>query len=434
MGTRYITKKLACILIAALMLFSAACGSNGSSSGKEETPPAEEQTEETVAEEKPVYDNSEVFGPAVLSDGESITGGTYVSEGDNVSAVEASGSVKAEMTGSVISKSAGKASSADDASFRGLNAGVRAYGDSVITLRDCIVNADAENATGVFAYENAVIYLYDCEVHVTGGGAGGIQVAGGGTLIGENLTVTSESKAAIRSDRGGGVMIINGGSYTARGFNGCPAIYSTADITVSDAVCVSENSKAVIIEGKNSVTVENCVLTGNDQSTKEDSIRAAVMLYQSMSGDAREGVSIFTMNGGSLTSYSGALFYCTNTSSVINLSGAELVLSDTGMFLIVSEGRWGKDGRNGGKCTVNVSDQILAGDIYVDDISELYLNLTNVSYEGAITGEGHTELSLGEGSSWVLTADSYLDSLTGDTSGIDLNGFSLYVDGEEFTM
>ena len=169
----------------------------------------------------------------------------------------------------------------------------------------------------------------------------------------------------------------------------------------------------------------------------DDKASSAILLTlarEIAEGLAREGVSIFTMNGGSLTSYSGALFYCTNTSSVINLSGAELVLSDTGMLLIVSEGRWGKDGRNGGKCTVNVSDQILAGDIYVDDISELYLNLTNVSYEGAITGEGHTELSLGEGSSWVLTADSYLDSLTGDTSGIDLNGFSLYVDGEEFTM
>ncbi|MBR2780377.1 MAG: hypothetical protein IKD81_03065 [Eubacteriaceae bacterium] len=241
------------------------------------------------------------------------------------------------------------------------------------------------------------------------------------------------SKAAIRSDRGGGVMVLRGGSYTSRGFNGCPAIYSTADITVTDALCVSENSRAVIIEGKNSVSLENCVLTGNDQSSKEGSVRAAVLLYQSASGDAKEGVSVFTMSGGSLTSFSGALFYVTNTSSVINLRDTQLIPSDTGMLLIVSEGRWGKDGRNGGKCEMNVSDQTLSGDIFVDGISSLSLRLENVSYTGAITGDGDISLDMGSGSSWVLTGDSRVDSLTGDTSGIDLNGFSLYVGGEEFT-
>ena len=45
--------------------------------------------------------------------------------------------------------------------------------------------------------------IADCTVNVTGGGAGGVQVAGGGTLYGSNLTVTTASKAAIRSDRGG---------------------------------------------------------------------------------------------------------------------------------------------------------------------------------------------------------------------------------------
>ena len=427
-----IIRRILCFLLAASMLFAASC-SKAPSSDKEENAPTDEQTETGTVEEKPVYDNSPLFGPLVLSDSDSFTGGTYVSEEPDVSAVEASGTVNAEMTGSVISKNSGGATSADDSSFRGVNAAVRAYGDSVVTLRDCTVSADAENATGVFAYQNAVIYIYDSTVTVTGGGSGGVQVAGGGTLYGENLTVETESKAAIRSDRGGGVMVLRGGSYTSRGFNGCPAIYSTADITVTDALCVSENSRAVIIEGKNSVSLENCVLTGNDQSSKEGSVRAAVLLYQSASGDAKEGVSVFTMSGGSLTSFSGALFYVTNTSSVINLRGTQLIPSDTGMLLIVSEGRWGKDGRNGGKCEMNVSDQTLSGDIFVDGISSLSLRLENVSYTGAITGDGGISLDMGSGSSWVLTGDSRVDSLTGDTSGIELNGFSLYVGGEEFT-
>ena len=48
------------------------------------------------------------------------------------------------------------------------------------------------------------------------------------------------------------------------------------------------------------------------------------------------------MNGGNTTSNSGAIFYCTNTASTINLNNVDLTLSDEGSLLIVSAGRWGK--------------------------------------------------------------------------------------------
>lgn len=368
-----------------------------------------------------------------LTDGEALTGGTYAAMGDDESALSAYGTVKASVTGASIVKSAGSASSADAASFTGVNAAIRVYDSAELTLTDCTIEASAANATGVFAYDKGVIYLDNCTVTVTGGGAGGVQVAGGGTLYGTNLTVTSASKAAIRSDRGGGVLILDGGTYTSTGSNGCPAIYSTADITVKNAECVSTNSRAVIIEGKNSVTLENCTLTGNDQSTKEGSVKANVLLYQSASGDASVGTSMFTMTGGSMKANSGAMFYCTNTASVINLENAELLLSDDGTLLIVSAGRWGKDGKNGGDCTLNASNQTLTGDIQVDAISTLSLNLTEGSFlTGAITGEGQIAISLDASSAWTLTGDSYITSLSGDLSGLDLNGFTLYVDGAAY--
>lgn len=286
----------------------------------------------------------------------------------------------------------------------------------------------------MFAYDGGTINISDSTVNVTGGGAGGIQVAGGGTLYADNLTVTSASKAAIRSDRGGGTMAVNGGTYTSTGTGGCPAIYSTADIQVSDATCISENSRAVIIEGKNSVTLENCTLSGNDQSTKEGSIKANVLLYQSASGDAEDGTGVFTMNGGSMKSSSGAMFYCTNTSSVISLSNAELELSDTGEFMIVSAGRWGNDGSNGGNCTLNATDQKIEGTITVDDISSLELNLEKSEYTGAINSSGqagNVSVTLADDSTWELTGDSYISEFNGDTENIVTNGFHVYVDGKE---
>ena len=387
-----------------------------------DTDPEEQQPSE--------YDHSIQNNAKALADGETLVGGTYTATGDDESALEASGTVTATVTGALIQKLSGKASSADGSSFYGLNSGVRVYDDATLTLRDCEILSEADNATGVFAYDGGTVYISDSTVTVNGGGAGGIQVAGGGTLYGTNLTVTSASKAAIRSDRGGGLMVIDGGSYTSTGSNGCPAIYSTADITVSNAECVSTNSRAVIIEGKNSVALSNCTLTGNDQSSKEGSVRANVLLYQSASGDAKEGTSVFTMTGGSMTCLSGAMFYCTNTSSKICLTDAELTLSDDGTLLIVSSGRWGKDGKNGGNCALFAKQQSLNGDIIVDEISSLEIQLTESSYTGKIRNDGTVSVTLDSSSTWTLTGDSYVSEFNGDAANVISNGYMLYVNGE----
>lgn len=449
-------RNAAALLLAGAMLISLfACGSregdsDASTGGQTTGAPPEssgatsaEASQEAASTEEAVpvppdtgsvtYDTSEGHPAAVLKDGDALVGGTYTATGKDESVLEASGNTKASVTGSKLVKASGDASSADDSSFMGVNAGVRVYGNAEVTMKDCTVLADAKNATGVFAYENGVIYISDSTVRVTGGGAGGVQVAGGGTLYGNNLTVTTESKAPIRSDRGGGTMVIDGGSYVTNGKDGCPVIYSTADITVRNAEGRSNNSRAVIIEGKNSVTLENSTLTGNDQSSKAGSVRANVMIYQSASGDAKEGTGSFTMTGGKLVSESGAMFYCTNTTGVIDLKNAELVLSGTGELLIVSTGRWGKEGKNGGRCTLNAEDQTLSGTVTVDALSTLDLNLKGSRFTGSISGEGSISLIVDPASTWTLTGDSYITSFSGDASNIIAGGYTLYVGGSALT-
>ncbi len=361
-------------------------------------------------------------------------GTVYTADQDDQSAVDVSGTNSIVITDATILKMGGSASSADASSFRGVNSAVRVYDQATLTINNSTIEAAAPNATGVFAYDGGTINISDCTVNVTGGGAGGVQVAGGGTLYGQNLTVTSASKAAIRSDRGGGIMELDGGTYTSTGTNGCPAIYSTAEITVRNAECVSEQSRAVIIEGMNSVTLENVTIEGNDQSTKSGSIHANVLLYQSASGDAKEGTSVFSMTGGTITSHSGAMFYCTNTASVINLKDAALNLSEDGSLLIVSAGRWGKDGRNGGRCTLNAEDQTLTGSITVDSISTLSIDMTGSDFTGSINAEqedGTVHVTMDEGSSWTLTGDSYITSFSGDLQNIHANGDHLLADGTQ---
>ena len=57
-------------------------------------------------------------------------------------------------------------------------------------------------------------------------------------------------------------MVVDGGTYTSNGV-GSPAIYSTADIAVNNAVLTANGSEAICIEGLNSIHLFDSDLTGN---------------------------------------------------------------------------------------------------------------------------------------------------------------------------
>ena len=69
------------------------------------------------------------------------------------------------------------------------------------------------------------------------------------------------------------------------------------------------------------------------------------------------------------------------------------------------------------------------GDILVDDISSLEVQLTESTYEGAIQSEGKVSVTLDENSFWTLTGDSFITEFHGDTANVNTNGYTLYVNG-----
>jgi hypothetical protein len=383
-------------------------------------------------------------GAYVLADGEELTGGTCTSSNNDENAIREEGETTATLNDVTVEKTDGSASSNDASSFYGLNAAILALDNAVLNINGGSVTATTEGSNGVFAYDGATIYIEDTDVTVTGGNAGGIEVAGGGTMYATNLNVQSTVKASIRSDRGGGTMIVEGGTYTTSGSSGAPAIYSTADITVSNATLTAETSEAVVVEGLNSVTINNCDVTGDMEGVYGDESSENihnVMLYQSMSGDAEVGTSSFTMTGGSLVSNNGDMFYVTNTHSIITLNNVDLTLAD-GTNLIVIAGNdgsrgWGTEGSNGGTCEVDFNKQTATGDVTVDSISEITLSISDgSSYTGAMNPDGTAasvlSVNIDDTSTWTLTGDSYVTELSGTTDNIDLNGYTLYVNGVAF--
>ncbi|MBO4358223.1 MAG: hypothetical protein J5796_00290 [Erysipelotrichaceae bacterium] len=363
---------------------------------------------------------------------------TYVSSEDGEHAIEVSGetasysNIKVEKTGE---------SSGDEADFYGENAAVFATDGAALTLSNIVVETDGTHANGVFSYgSGTTVNISDSVIETTGNCSGGLMTTGGGTMNAANLNIhtTGNSSAAIRSDRGGGTVNVTEGSYVTDG-KGSPAIYSTANITVSDAYLEATSSQGVVVEGKNSVTLNDVELVANNISKNSDKSDwyQAVMIYQSMSGDADEGLASFTMKDGSLLNKNGDVFFVNNTMATISLENVSIVNEDTeGYFLRAAAAGWGNEGSNGGHVTMDLNNQTVEGDIIVDEVSTLNMYLKDgSSYAGVINQDGEAGevyVEIEEGSKWTLTADSYVTSLTCAADCIDLNGHKLYVNGEEY--
>ena len=379
-----------------------------------------------------------------LSEDGTYSDETYTSTGDDENALRIDNAT-VTLDGITIDKSAGATSSTENGDFYGVNAALLATNGATVTIKNATVTSSAQNGNGVFSYgSGTTVNISDSTITTTADNSGGIQTTGGGTTNASNLTVdtSGNSSAAIRSDRGGGTVNVDNGSYTSNGYNS-PAIYSTATITIKDAALTANNSEALVIEGQNSIDLEDCTVSGNMSDTKgtsSDENIHNVMIYQSMSGDADVGTSSFSMTGGNLTSNNGDMFYITNTDCTLSLSGVDIVNKDSDAYLMNITGNsashgWGTAGANGAQVTFTADDQILEGDIKVDSISTLNMTLSgNSTFTGTINIDENEEggeavsdnavVTIEEGSTWTLTGDCTITSLTNNGT-INFNGYTI---------
>ena len=383
-------------------------------------------------------------------------GTSYASETADESALIVNTSEAVSLSDITVTKT-GDSDGGDSCNFYGLNAALLVMGGSETAITGATIESSASGANGVFCYggnggsngasgDGTTVTISDSTITTTGDGSGGIMTTGGGVMIASNLTVetSGRSSAAIRTDRGGGTVTVDGGTYTSNGL-GSPAIYSTADITVKNASLVSTLSEGVCIEGKNSITLENCDLTANNTRCNGNAtFLDTIMIYQSMSGDADSGTSAFTMTGGSLTSLSGHMFHVTNTHAVITLSGVSLVNEGSDILLSVCDDGWSGASNI---AELNASGQVLEGTLLVGDNSELVLSLSDgSSFTGSISGvienasgvqvsaeTGAVSVTLDDTSTWTLTADTAISSFTGDPANVITNGYTLTVNGTPLT-
>lgn len=349
-----------------------------------------------------------------------------------------------------IMKEEGTSSSTESGDFYGMNAALLATGSARVTIEDSSVHSAAPNGNGLFSYgKGTMISAKNVTITTEGSHSGGLQTTGGALTEAENVNVSTagNSSAAIRSDRGGGTVLVKGGTFRTEGY-GSPAVYSTARISIEGADLSASRSEGAVIEGKNSIALKNCRMEGNMAETrlmggetiKEENVHT-VMIYQSMSGDAEEGTSAFSMEGGSLLSHKGDVFYVTNTDCTIHLDNVKIQNEDPAGALLRISGNsgsrgWGKAGANGGRARFTVQNQQMEGNILVDSISRLSMTLgKNSRWDGALLQEtndqGHdkdagADLTIEKGATWNMTADSTVYTLHNEGK-IVTNGHTLTV-------
>ena len=377
-----------------------------------------------------------------------ISGETITSTGSDENAVLVNGGAEVTVSGSTIDRTSSDSTGGDSSSFYGVGAAVLVT-DGTVTVKDSSITTDSAGGAGVFAYGDGVAYVSDTKITTEKGTSGGIHVAGGGTLYANDLTVetSGESSAAIRSDRGGGIMVVDGGTYTSNG-TGSPAVYCTADITISNATLTATNSEAVCIEGLNSLTLENVDLTGNMPENEQNDCDWNIILYQSMSGDSEIGNSTFSMKGGSITAKNGGMFYTTNTESTFILEDVDITYAKDNDFFLKVTGNsnqrgWGSTGSNGADCTFTAVNQEMEGDVIWDSISNLDFSMTQGSVlTGAILddesnagngGDGTCNVTIDSTSKWIVTGNSTLTSLTNKGTIVDASGKTVSIVGTDGT-
>lgn len=434
------TSKILALLIALCMMLSLSAFASGEASGGMMMPGGNNSKPDS-------YD-------AVLE----ITGDETL-DGVSMESVNGDENVVHVMDGAVatISNSSfvngGEGGGGDASSFYGVGATLF-VSDGEMYVENVDIDSQASGGAGVFAYDNGVAYVSNATIHTEQASAGGLHVAGGGTLYAWDCDVETEAAmaaAAIRSDRGGGTMVVDGGRYVTNGGTG--AVYVTADISIHDAYLYTGGSEAVAIEGKNTIRLFDCELEGSMLSGDlNDGKVWNIIVYQSMSGDADVGTSEYDMIGGQLTTHAGPILYNTNTSSYITFKDVDIIRGDdTTYFLQVtgnsSSRTWGTAGKNGANCIFSAYEQEMIGDIVYDTISNLDLYvlegshftgalLCDDSLNGGHTGDGLNNVYVDADSTWTVTGDSVITGTLAcagtieNAKVVDATGAVVYGDGE----
>ena len=392
-------------------------------------------------------------GAEVSSDNETITSSTA---DENAALVENGGTLK--ITNGKLQKS-GDDTNGDNCNFYGINSILLAVGEkSTAYISNSALASDSEGSNAIFATDSATVYSEKNSITTSKGNSRGLDATYGGTIIADDMTIQTagDHSASLATDRGGGKISVTNSTLNTSG-SGSPLIYSTGAIEVSGVTGTAEGSQIAGMEGLNHIKIYDSDLSSTiTDKTASDPVANGVIIYQSTSGDADTSTgerAQFQAVDSTLHSKieSGAMFYVTNTSADILLSGTTLDFDSTKAKLLQIEGNdannWGRAGSNGADVSFTGLGETLTGDISVDSISSLDLYLLDgTTYTGQILSTANAgdqndsaatiTINLDQDSTWVVTGDTTVFALNAEDGAqiVDEDGKTVTIVADDTTV
>ncbi|MEG0829380.1 MAG: hypothetical protein RSD88_01975 [Anaerovoracaceae bacterium] len=348
----------------------------------------------------------------VLSEGESYKS---TQKDQNTVLVENAG--KLTMTDASLTKS-GKTSSNDKSNFYGLNGICTITTQSTADFMDSKLTSSSKGCSGLIATgTGARINANNVTINTSGDSSLGLNSTYNGTIVANKMKIKTlgDYAPSVATAQTHGIIHLSNSTLKSTGISS-PCLYSTGEIVATNVTGNTSASEIAVVEGKHNITLKNCRLTGSGDN--------GIVLYTPASSEEEEGTASFTSRGSTLKTKSiGPMFYVTNTPAKITLQNSNLIYT-SGILAKAS-----------GDLALKGIHQKLKGDITCDNISTIDLRLTNdTTYKGAVNTKnsgGKVTVSLDKSSSWTVTNDSYVTTITNEATScrnIKTNGSNVYYD------
>ena len=398
-------------------------------------PAEEEMTEEPPVIKKVTVEQGESAN-TIDTDGD-YNDGIYISGNENENALRVP---MAYITAKNVKiTKAGNTTQTDSSELYGLNAALLATHGGRASLTGADISSTGTGASGAYGYaKSTYINLTDSKVRTTENHAAGVSISMKAMMktVNTEVSTSGDFSPAIAVRDGGGIFIAENGTFSTTGLHS-HGIYSKGDVTITDTKVIADRTKAAVLKGNNTITLVNSTLQGNEIS---DMTPHNIVLFSKEDDIGTMGTQYIEAKHSTLIARKGDMFHVTATHGKIMLSDTDLIKHDESVPLITITGNdgadgWGTPGSNGGHLELICDNQTLSGDIIVDSISNINLNLRNNStYTGSIkivpNAENGTpyktnaDVFIAAGSTWNLTGDTELTSLY-NLGKINYNGYTI---------
>ena len=224
------------------------------------------------------------------------------------------------------------------------------------------------------------------------------------TLDGTVFTVNGSFNTPFLTDGGKIAASMTTGSTTGIS---SPLFRTAGTQSATGCEMTAEKSNIAYIDAGGNLILDGNKLTGNGYCG-----------FQMFSSDSERGCSRLELSKNKLSVSEGPLIMACNTKAEILFRSGNTVSMRSKDLLIAKADEWGEKGRNGADVTITSEKQNMRGNITVDSISSVVMNLRGASYAGAINADANPcaviRLVLDRNSSWQLTGDSYITSIQFD--------------------